>query len=289
MIDEPIAREQIRPDDDVGDAGLVLEREEDESFRGARPLPRDDHAGDAHAPPLPRGLQIDGAQHAAHRQLVAAQRHRMPADGQPGAGIVGDQALGLGHRLQRAARRRPIDATAESAKTRSQSDLLDTASLRSLRALRVSSCREQLAGWADGALGLPQRRAAIVAERVQRADVGERHELVAAQAGARDEIVERGEASRRRARAASPVVRAVVAEHARPIHRLEHRLRRRSRTSGRQRCVALTPLADSRPSARPRSSQPHSGMMLPPVLGVACASARRVAIAFPTSCRSPLT
>ena len=44
------------------------------------PLARDDHAGDAHAPSLPRRAQIDGAQHAAHRQLVAAERHRMAAD-----------------------------------------------------------------------------------------------------------------------------------------------------------------------------------------------------------------
>ena len=30
--DQPIAREQIGPDDDVGDAGFVLEREEDEAL-----------------------------------------------------------------------------------------------------------------------------------------------------------------------------------------------------------------------------------------------------------------
>ena len=35
--------------DDVGDAGLVLESQEHESFRGARTLARDHHAGDAHA------------------------------------------------------------------------------------------------------------------------------------------------------------------------------------------------------------------------------------------------
>ena len=58
-IDQPIAREQIGPHDDVGDAGLVLEREKDESFRRAGTLARDDHAGHAHAAPLPRRAQID--------------------------------------------------------------------------------------------------------------------------------------------------------------------------------------------------------------------------------------
>ena len=99
-IDQPIAREEIGPHDDVRDAGFVLEREEDEPFRRPGPLAGDDHAGDAHAAALPRGAQIAGAQHAARRQLLAPQRHRMAADGQPGAGVVGHQPLGLGHRLQ---------------------------------------------------------------------------------------------------------------------------------------------------------------------------------------------
>ena len=74
--------EQIRPDDDVGDAGFVFEREEDESFGGARALPGDDRAGDAHAPPVPAARQIDRAQDAAQRQLHAPQRHRMRTDRQ---------------------------------------------------------------------------------------------------------------------------------------------------------------------------------------------------------------
>ena len=61
--------EQIGPHDDVGDAGFILEREEHESLCGARPLPRDDGAGHAHAPAVPAARQIDRAQHAAQRQL----------------------------------------------------------------------------------------------------------------------------------------------------------------------------------------------------------------------------
>ena len=61
----------------------------------------------------------------------------------------------------------------------------------------LRSIVEQLARGPDGALGLPERRAAVVAEGVQRADVGERDDFVAPQAGARDEIVERHEAAAR--------------------------------------------------------------------------------------------
>jgi len=42
-------------------------------------------------------------------------------------------------------------------------------------------------------LDLPERRAAVVAEGVERADFGERRDLVAADAGRPDEVVERGE------------------------------------------------------------------------------------------------
>jgi len=49
---------------------------------------------------------------------------------------------------------------------------------------------KQLPARADGALGLPERGPAVVAERVERADVGERHHFVATQPGARDELVE---------------------------------------------------------------------------------------------------
>src|SRR5207237_4450638 len=50
---------------------------------------------------------------------------------------------------------------------------------------------KQFAAWTNRALGLPQRGAAVVAERVQRADVGEGHNFVAPQTRARDELVER--------------------------------------------------------------------------------------------------
>src|SRR5947208_5781367 len=96
--DEPIACEEIRTHDDVGDAGLVLEREKDEAFRRPWALTRDDHPGDAHAAALPPRSQIRRAQDTAHRELVAAERHGMAADRETRACVIGNQALGLGHR-----------------------------------------------------------------------------------------------------------------------------------------------------------------------------------------------
>ena len=41
--------------------------------------------------------QVDRAQHAAKRHFRPAQRHRVGADGEAGAGIVGGDAFGFGH------------------------------------------------------------------------------------------------------------------------------------------------------------------------------------------------
>src|SRR5436309_681532 len=75
--DKAVAREEVGTHDDVGDPGFVLEREEDEAFGGAWPLPRNDHPRHAHAPALTRRPQIGRPENATHRQLVAPQRHRM--------------------------------------------------------------------------------------------------------------------------------------------------------------------------------------------------------------------
>src|SRR6266536_4190238 len=97
---ETIAREQIGPDDDVRNPRLIFEGEKDEAFRRPGPLACDHHAGDADATALPRGGQIARAQDAAHRQILAAQRHRMAAGGESHARLVRYEALGLRHRLQ---------------------------------------------------------------------------------------------------------------------------------------------------------------------------------------------
>ena len=69
----PLAIEEVRADDDVGDAGLVLERQEDKAFRGAGTLARDDHARDADAPAVARLREVDRAQDASQRKIIASQ------------------------------------------------------------------------------------------------------------------------------------------------------------------------------------------------------------------------
>jgi hypothetical protein len=49
----------------------------------------------------------------------------------------------------------------------------------------------ELPRWPDGPLDLPQRAAAVVPERFERADLGERRQLVTACAGPGDERVKR--------------------------------------------------------------------------------------------------
>ena len=82
---------------------------------------------------------------------------------------------------------------------------------RSLPCCRASIA-EQLARRPDRALGLPERRAAVVAERIERADVGERHDSSRRRPvrATRSSSDENGAAATR----GDPVVRAVVAEPA---------------------------------------------------------------------------
>src|SRR5215831_1578267 len=68
---------------------------------------------------------------------------------------------------------------------------------------------EQFTSRPDCTFGLPERRAAIVAKRIECADVGERDDFIAAKACTRNELVERAVA-RRTLHARFPIVGAVV-------------------------------------------------------------------------------
>ena len=125
-IDQPIAREQIGPHDDVGDAGFVLEGEEDEPFRGPGPLAGDDHAGDPHAAALPGGAEI------ARR----ASRRASPA---PRAGAPSD----AGRRSTRCRRSRPPAARPRSSASagRRRPSAFTTHELRRVRR-EIRSCQD---------------------------------------------------------------------------------------------------------------------------------------------------
>src|SRR5580765_5595291 len=59
--DPAVGLEAPGGDDGVGEAGLVLDGQEDESLGGAGPLPDDDDAGYPRAPPVADAPQVAGA------------------------------------------------------------------------------------------------------------------------------------------------------------------------------------------------------------------------------------
>src|SRR5207237_7385800 len=92
-----VALEGVGIDDDVGDAGLVLQAEEDESFGGAGALADDaepagaDALAAAQAGKLAGGVDVQGA------QAFALEGHRMGSDGHAGAAQVGGDAVAEVH------------------------------------------------------------------------------------------------------------------------------------------------------------------------------------------------
>ena len=110
----------------------------------------------------------------------------MRPDRQARARVVGEEPLGHGHRASMA---RPAVATARPGGRRAWT----LAARPSARRILEPRLLEEFAGGSNGLLDLPERRAPIEAEGIERADLGERGHLVAAQAGAADELVEGGE------------------------------------------------------------------------------------------------
>ena len=96
-----VAVENIRRDDDVGNAGFVFKAEEDETFRGAGTLSRDDAAGNANPRPLGMPAQIARAENTQRLQFLAAIGHRMRADRHARAAEVGDEPFFGCHHVER--------------------------------------------------------------------------------------------------------------------------------------------------------------------------------------------
>ena len=101
-----------------------------------------------------------------------------------------------------------------------------------LRILCALCAGQEIPGRPRRAFGLPKCGPPVVTERVQRPDIGKRHELVAPDAGACHENVDRGETSAfaslalrrdRLWRADDPIVRAGVAEAVSIVDPFEHR------------------------------------------------------------------
>src|SRR5439155_6447352 len=84
-------------DDDVADAGLVLEGEEDEALGGAGTLADDAEAGSAHAAAAAEGGKLSGGMDAHGAQALALQRHRMRPDRHPCAAQICRDAVAKIH------------------------------------------------------------------------------------------------------------------------------------------------------------------------------------------------
>src|SRR5258708_6405192 len=96
----PLALGEMRPDDDINMAGLVLERYKYRSRGGARALATGD---DTRRPdPAAARQQAEFLRRAkAHaRQLRPQQRKRMAPQGETGARVVGHEVLSLGRMRQ---------------------------------------------------------------------------------------------------------------------------------------------------------------------------------------------
>ena len=106
---------------------------------------------------------------------MAAERHRVAADGEAGPRVVGHEAFGLGHRLQRTGRIVFVDGRLARAVARAVARAFDGLCEREIARgigplaivrtkLSRGGLREEFAGGTHRALGLPERRAPVVAE-----------------------------------------------------------------------------------------------------------------------------
>src|SRR3954471_13639872 len=95
--------ERFRVDDDVRDAGFVLQREEDESLRGARALADDAEPRGADALPAAQAGQLARGVDADRAELLALERDRMRAYRHAGAAQIRGDAVAQIHVGQRAA------------------------------------------------------------------------------------------------------------------------------------------------------------------------------------------
>src|ERR1700730_14718020 len=93
--------EHLRPDHEIGDAGLVLDGDEHDAFRRARHLPHEHEAGGLE-PAAVAGLHRLGARDDALAAQVSAQEtDRMVSQGQPYMTIILDHLAAGGHGAER--------------------------------------------------------------------------------------------------------------------------------------------------------------------------------------------
>src|SRR6267378_1582362 len=92
----PLALDEMRPDNDINIAGLVLERYKYRSRGGARALATGDDARRPRPSAAGKQLQLIGGGEAQARKARSQQGERMAPQGETGARVVGHEILSLG-------------------------------------------------------------------------------------------------------------------------------------------------------------------------------------------------
>ena len=175
---QSMPREQPRRDDDVGDAGLVLEAEEHEALRRARPLAHDHAAGHAHrgavAPP-----DADRPRARTPARASAARRSAIGCGPSvtPGARIVGGEPLVRVH--LRAAGRPASTAGGATASANSGPGDGTAAAHRSPRRVPPSAASAPMAASVCASSRVQPRPRHEVGHRVERPRLPRRHERAA--------------------------------------------------------------------------------------------------------------
>src|SRR6266852_8133892 len=96
----PLAFDEMRPDDDINIAGLVLERYKYRSRGGARTLAAGDDARRPRRSAAREELQLFGGGKAHACKTRSQQSERMAPERETGARVVGHEILSLGWRRQ---------------------------------------------------------------------------------------------------------------------------------------------------------------------------------------------
>lgn len=91
--DDAVLLEDIRSEDDVGDAGLIFEGEEDEALGSAWPLTRNDAASQTHVLAAVSLKEINGRENAFLPERCTVIGQRMWAGGETGSCIVRSETL----------------------------------------------------------------------------------------------------------------------------------------------------------------------------------------------------
>ena len=166
----------VGPDDEVGEAGLVLERGEDHALGAAGALADQDQAADRD-PAAGVGVpELAGGDGALGGEPVAQQRQRVGLQGQAQGGVVLDDMLAQAHRRQLEP---GLVASPRSAAGWSPGGRV------------AMACSNKRQGRVLERLDRPQRLAAVEPERAERVGLGQPDQGRAAQARAALELLQR--------------------------------------------------------------------------------------------------